>query len=112
MASLGFEMAMLTSAGLRRMVLASSRIFGGSVAENMIVCRSLGMYETIFMMSSEKPMSSMRSASSRMRYSTCERSTPLFCKWAIMRPGVAITTSEPLSMPFFWMSQPLPSPPP
>ena len=43
MASLGFEMAMFTSAGLRRMVLASSRIFGGSVAENMIVCRSLGM---------------------------------------------------------------------
>ena len=43
MASLGFEMAMFTSAGLRRMVLASSRIFGGNVAENMIVCRSLGM---------------------------------------------------------------------
>ena len=64
------------------------------------------------MMSSAKPMSSMRSASSRIRYSTCERSTSLFCRCEIMRPGVAITTSEPISMPFFWMSQPLPSPPP
>ena len=45
-------------------------------------------------------MSSMRSASSRIKYSTCERSTPLFCRWAIMRPGVAITTSAPFSMPF------------
>ena len=64
------------------------------------------------MMSSLKPMSSIRSASSRIRYSTCERSTPLFCRWAIMRPGVAITTSEPISIPRFWASQPLPSPPP
>lgn len=64
------------------------------------------------MMSSLKPMSSIRSASSRIRHSTCERSMPLFWMCEIMRPGVAITTSEPISIPRFCTSQPLPSPPP
>ena len=74
MVSGGRVIEILISSGSRRMVFASCCILGGMVAENMIVCRSLGSSFSILMMSSKKPMSSMRSASSRMKYFTPEKS--------------------------------------
>ena len=49
-------------------VEASSRTEGGHVAVNMRVCRPVvGVAEMILRISSSKPLSSMRSASSRTR---------------------------------------------
>ena len=50
--------------GSRRMSLASLRISGAMVAENISVCRSTGSARRMRRMSGRKPMSSMRSASS------------------------------------------------
>ena len=52
MLSGGREMAICTSTGLCMMALAILRIFAGMVAENRIVCRSLGSLLTIVIMSS------------------------------------------------------------
>ena len=53
--------------------LASLRISGGIVAENISVCRALGTEATIFRSGTMKPMSSIWSASSRISISTLRR---------------------------------------
>src|SRR6185369_6516447 len=68
---------------------------GRHVAENSSVCRSPRQSETIFRTSWMKPMSSMRSASSRTRTETLWSRT---CRWlqrSSRRPGVAIRMSTP-----------------
>ena len=65
------------------------------VAENMIVWQVAGNCFAIVMMSSANPMSSMRSASSRIKKLTFDKSTFPRDICEIKRPGVAITTSAP-----------------
>ena len=48
----------------------SATIGGGMVAEKKRVCRSAGIWRRIRLTSGRKPMSSIRSASSRTRIST------------------------------------------
>ena len=67
MLSGGRLMAISTSIGSLRMDAASLRILGGIVAENITVWHELGSCLYICMMSSKKPMSSMRSASSKTK---------------------------------------------
>ena len=67
----------------------------GMVAEKNSVWRSFGNDETIFLMSWMKPMSSIRSASSRTRNSTSRRRTALPRTRSSRRPGVATSTSTP-----------------
>ena len=65
------------------------------VALKSMVCLLLGVLLTIFFMSGMKPISSMRSASSRMSISTS--SNLRCCCWikSRSRPGVATTKSTP-----------------
>ena len=68
MLSGGREMAILTSFGRRIILRAKVRICSGMVAENITVCTPfLGKRDWILSISSEKPISSIRSASSRMK---------------------------------------------
>mmetsp|Transcript_23973 Transcript_23973/g.58755 ORF Transcript_23973/g.58755 Transcript_23973/m.58755 type:complete len:252 (-) Transcript_23973:251-1006(-) len=65
-----------------------------SVALNNMVCRRLGQCRTISRISSKKPISNNRSASSSTRLA--RSSSPTLCvlrTWSISRPGVATTTS-------------------
>ena len=64
------------------------------------------------MMSSEKPMSSMRSASSRMKKLTFDKSTLPSERCEMRRPGVAMMTSAPRRMLFSSWSYRFPSFPP
>ena len=95
MFSAGFDMAMETSSGLCIILWANSRILAGIVAEKRIVCRCLGRCFTIFRMSSEKPISSIRSASSSTKWVVRLKSKVPRSKWVNRRPGVAITMSAP-----------------
>ena len=64
------------------------------MAEKSMVWRCVGHARTISLTSSWKPISNSLSASSSTR--TCKSSRPtlwVLCKWSIMRPGVATTTS-------------------
>mmetsp|Transcript_44291 Transcript_44291/g.73469 ORF Transcript_44291/g.73469 Transcript_44291/m.73469 type:complete len:216 (-) Transcript_44291:442-1089(-) len=76
---------------------ASRWISRGKVALNMKVCRSRGMSScsTMRRICGSKPMSSMRSASSRTRYVTRRRFVVPPSRWSISRPGVATTISTP-----------------
>ena len=65
------------------------------VAENSSVCRLRGTLSTIRRRSWMKPMSSIRSASSRISTSTCDRSTKPCCIRSSSRPGVATRMSTP-----------------
>src|SRR5262249_3154019 len=65
------------------------------VAENRSVCRFVGSIASTRLMAGRKPMSSMRSASSRTRTSSVDRSTALRSVRSSRRPGVAITTLAP-----------------
>ena len=78
----------------------------------LLTVSSFGRYFTICIMSSANPISSMRSASSKMKKDTLERSTYPKLRWLIKRPGVAITTSAPKVSPFFSCSKRIPSFPP
>ena len=68
------------------------------VAEKNSVWRSAGMAAMIFLMVGRKPMSSMRSASSRTRMRTLPRLTSCRLRKSYSRPGVAISTCAPLRM--------------
>ncbi len=68
------------------------------VAEKNSVWRSAGMAAMIFLTVGRKPMSSMRSASSRTRMRTLPRSTSLRPRKSNSRPGVAMSTCAPLRM--------------
>ena len=69
----------------------------GIVAENSIVCRDAdgGSASAIRRTSGQKPMSIMRSASSRTKISSFEKSPTLLRMWSSSRPGVATTMSTP-----------------
>ncbi len=84
---------------MRRTSRASFRISPGIVAENSSVWRSGGSALTMRWTSGQKPMSIMRSASSRT--STCRRTKSVapWRMWSISRPGVATTMSAPALRP-------------
>ena len=86
--------------GLRRISSASLAITGGMVAENSSVCSRAGRRAMIRLRSGRKPMSSMRSASSRT--SVCSWSKRAwFCRmWSSSRPGVATSSSTPARSAF------------
>ena len=65
------------------------------VAEKSRLCFFCGSTASTFLMSWMKPMSSMRSASSRTKISTCERSSVRWPWWSSSRPGVATRMSTP-----------------
>ena len=83
-------------AGSRSSSLVSSRIGGGIVALKNSVCRFAGRCRRMRRTSGRKPMSSMRSASSRTRYSRFASFAYGERKWSSRRPGVATMTSTPL----------------
>ena len=66
-----------------------------NVAENSRFWRCGGRRSRILRMSRMKPMSSIRSASSRTRTSTCDRSIVRWPAWSSRRPGVATTIAGP-----------------
>ena len=85
----------VTELGLFKIALERVTISGGMVAEKKRDCLFLGKTAKSFLMSCTKPISNIRSASSKTKYST---SLMLRCPWFIKsskRPGVAITTSTP-----------------
>ena len=84
--------------GSCRIWLASSRMSSLKVAENSRFCLSLGRRSRILRMSMIKPMSSIRSASSRTSVWTWERSTKPCCCKSSKRPGVAMMMSTPRCM--------------
>ena len=88
--------AICTSAGLTSSVLVSLRISSGKVAENSRFCLTGGSSAMMRLMSGMKPMSSMRSASSRISTDTWLNITVLLCTWSSSRPGVATRISTPL----------------
>ncbi|CAB3771912.1 hypothetical protein LMG29739_06150 [Paraburkholderia solisilvae] len=71
----------------------SEPILPSSVAENSIVWREAGVAATIVSMSSIKPMSSMRSASSSTSICSSDRSIRPRSRWSSRRPGVATRIS-------------------
>ena len=83
--------------GSSRKAPASERISALSVARNSRFWRRAGSSARIRRMSSMKPMSSIRSASSRTRTSTWPRLTVRLPAWSSSRPGVATTISTPAS---------------
>ena len=97
--SAGFARASVICTGSVKMSRASLRISSGIVAEKSIVWRSLGSCLAIVMMSLQKPMSSIRSASSRMKNDTFDRSMLPRLMWLMSRPGVATIISAPFAMP-------------
>ena len=112
MVSAGFEIATFTLAGSFKILCASFTILGGIVAENKRVCLFVGSLSTIRMMSWLKPMSSILSASSRIKYSTPERSKLEIDRKDNNLPGVAIITSVPFLRDSDCVVQLFPSPPP
>ena len=91
---------------------AFATIVAGIVAENIMVWCFSGNCFAICMMSSAKPISSIRSASSKIKKDTLDKSTYPKLKWLINLPGVAITTSAPNVRPLFSCSKRIPSLPP
>ena len=75
------------SAGASSRLSASSLISSENVAENSRFCRFFGSSARMRLMSRMKPMSSIRSASSRTRISTRERSRLPWPWWSSSRPG-------------------------
>ncbi|MNS84626.1 hypothetical protein D3C72_1184590 [compost metagenome] len=82
-------------AGLFSKPSARALISSENVAENSRFWRFGGSTASTFLMSRMKPMSSMRSASSRIRISTFDRSTVPWPMWSSKRPGVATRMSTP-----------------
>ena len=83
------------NAGSRMMERAKPITSSGIVAENSSVWRVSGSADTMRRMSGQKPMSSIRSASSIT--STSRPSNPTLPErmWSIRRPGVATTNVTP-----------------
>ena len=82
-------------AGLLSKPSASVLISSENVAENNKFCRLAGNAANTLRISRMNPISSMRSASSRMRISTCLRLTAPCCIKSSKRPGVATKISIP-----------------
>ena len=93
---------MVTRTGSRTMVWASSSIFGAMVAEKNRVWRSAGIWDSTRLMSGMKPMSSIRSTSSRMKTSTSSRWMNPCCIRSSSRPGVATRISTPRFRALTW----------
>jgi ATP-dependent RNA helicase RhlE len=93
-----------TIAGSRRIVPASCRISSEKVALKSRFWRFTGNSEITFRMSRMKPMSSIRSASSRTRISSFDRSMWRCSMWSSRRPGVATTIPGPARRARFWGS--------
>ena len=74
---------------------ASLRIGGEKVAEKSRVCRCLGNICMILRISSMKPISSIRSASSSTTISTLFKLMFFCLTWSSSRPTVATTISQP-----------------
>ena len=72
------------------------------VAENNSVWRLSGRRSMMVSMSSMKPMSSMRSASSSTRVCTVFSLTRPALRWSIRRPGVATSTSTRRDRALSW----------
>lgn len=87
-----------TRTGSRSKLPASDAISFGMVAENSAVRRSECVAFAMRFTSLMKPMSSIRSASSRTSQRVCERSTRPSRIRSVKRPGVAIRTSMPGAM--------------
>ena len=68
---------------------------GVNVAENINVCSRCSHASAIALISSEKPKSSMRSASSNTKVCNCDRLIPPCCTQSSKRPGVATTNCAP-----------------
>ena len=81
--------------GLFMKSCANLRMGGANVAENKRVCRCLGNICMIWRMSSIKPMSNIRSASSNTKISTLLRLMFFCLMWSSKRPTVATTISQP-----------------
>mmetsp|Transcript_63417 Transcript_63417/g.138100 ORF Transcript_63417/g.138100 Transcript_63417/m.138100 type:complete len:208 (+) Transcript_63417:348-971(+) len=79
----------------RQMSRASRCTSLGHVALHINVCRSGRTCDVIFRTCGSKPMSSIRSASSRTRYVTRLRLVSPDSRKSISRPGVAMTISTP-----------------
>jgi hypothetical protein len=99
-----FAGATSTVAGSRRMPPDRRRMSSEKVAENIRFCRFAGSSAMIFWMSGRKPMSSIRSASSRTRISTCPRLATLCPTRSSRRPGVATRISMPPRNALIWGS--------
>ena len=79
-----------------RVISSASRTTSfGIVAEKSSVWRTAGMAVMMRRTSGQKPMSIMRSASSRMSSSMPLRSAFCCRMWSISRPGVATMMSTP-----------------
>ena len=90
--------------GWRMWVRASATIADGMVAENSIVWRVSGVFESSVMTSGRKPRSSISSASSSTSACTCERSRARRLARSMRRPGVPTTMSTPASRASSWVS--------
>ena len=83
------------SLGSLSKVLLNLKIASSNVAENNNVCGLVGMRLRMLLISSLKPISNIRSASSKTRYSRCSNDRDSLIKWSSNRPGVATKISTP-----------------
>src|ERR1035441_7902156 len=81
--------------GLRTCASTSFFTDDSMVAEKNMVWRSAGMTDTIRLMEGRNPISSMRSASSRIRMRTLLNSISRRSRKSQKRPGVATTIAAP-----------------
>mmetsp|Transcript_39050 Transcript_39050/g.84961 ORF Transcript_39050/g.84961 Transcript_39050/m.84961 type:complete len:217 (-) Transcript_39050:1306-1956(-) len=88
----------LQMTGSTRAVSANFRIFMGMVALKRSVCRWLLKCPNTSRMSSSKPRSTMRSASSRQRYLHRSSDMRFLCSRSFSRPGVATHMCSPCLM--------------
>mmetsp|Transcript_20747 Transcript_20747/g.46194 ORF Transcript_20747/g.46194 Transcript_20747/m.46194 type:complete len:230 (+) Transcript_20747:573-1262(+) len=84
-----------SSTGFLRNSLASFTISLGHVAVKNMVCLLAGIFWMIWRICGSKPISSMRSASSRTRNMISARLTTRISSRSLSLPGVAISTSTP-----------------
>ncbi len=90
--------------GWRMWVRASATIAAGMVAENSMVCRVSGVFDSSFSTSGRNPRSSISSASSRTSDLTCDRSRARRFIRSMSRPGVPTTMSTPAWRVSSWVS--------
>mmetsp|Transcript_72608 Transcript_72608/g.216737 ORF Transcript_72608/g.216737 Transcript_72608/m.216737 type:complete len:232 (-) Transcript_72608:866-1561(-) len=86
----------LMTIGSTSAVFAKSWIFRGMVALKRSVCRCPRKWSRVFRISSSKPRSTMRSASSMTRYRHCAMDSLFLFNKSLRRPGVATTMCDPL----------------
>mmetsp|Transcript_67900 Transcript_67900/g.149056 ORF Transcript_67900/g.149056 Transcript_67900/m.149056 type:complete len:237 (+) Transcript_67900:623-1333(+) len=90
-----FISPMWTCTGRWRKSKASCRTAFGQVALNNKVCRSRGHSSIMRRICGSKPISSIRSASSSVKYEICPSQTCLFSQNSLSRPGVATMMWQP-----------------